>query len=187
MFVIGLVPPMAGTVIRAPIRAVCFDWGGTLMVDDGPEGVAMHRWPEVSAVAGARECLAALHGRVPLCVATNAGQSDRGMVEAALERVDLLRYISRVFCLHEIGATKDRPEFWRSVSKGLDLPPSEIVMIGDSVDHDVRSPRREGFQSVWFNEGGLDHETVVAFPSVTDLEKLPGMIAEHFANEVRRP
>ena len=187
MFVIGLVPAMAGAAIRAPIRAVCFDWGGTLMVDDGPEGVPMHRWPEVAAVAGARECLAALHGRVPLCVATNAGQSDRGMVEAALDRVGILTYISRVFCFHEIGATKDRPEFWRAVSKGLDLPPSEIVMVGDSVDHDVRAPRREGFQSVWFNEGGRDHETVVSLPSVTDLEHIPGMIGEHIAPRTSRP
>ena len=178
MFVIGLVPPIAGSAIRAPIRAVCFDWGGTLMVDNGPEGVPMHRWPEVQAVAGARECLAALHGRVPLCVATNAGQSDRGMIEAALDRVDLQRYISRIFCFHGIGATKDRPEFWRAVSRELDLPPSEIVTIGDSVEHDVRAPRREGLQSVWFNRAGVDRRTAIAAPSVTGLEEFPGLISE---------
>ncbi len=76
--------------LSAPIRAVCFDWGGTLMVDDGPAGVPMSLWSEVRAVPGARECLAALHGRIPLCVATNAAQSSRTMIEAALDRVDLL-------------------------------------------------------------------------------------------------
>jgi len=128
------------------------------MVDDGPDGVPMCEWPEVSAVAGARECLAALFGQVPLCVATNAGQSDRRMIENALERVGLLTYIDRVFCQTEIGATKDQPEFWAAVSKGLELPPNEIVMVGDSIEKDVRPSLDAGFQGVWFNDRGLCSE-----------------------------
>jgi len=169
MFIIGLHPPLSTPAVRAPIGAVCFDWGGTLMVDDGPNGVPMGEWPVVKAVAGARECLEALHGRVPLCVATNAGQSDRKMIELALGRVDLLPYIDRVFCFTEIGATKDRPEFWSAVARGLDLPPAEIVMIGDSFVHDVRASRRQGFQAVWFNENGLIENSLMTSPTVTDL------------------
>ena len=29
------------------IRAVCFDWGGTLMSEAGPEDIPMCDWPEV--------------------------------------------------------------------------------------------------------------------------------------------
>ena len=64
-------PGLPHSALPAPIRAVCFDWGGTLMVDDGPDDLPMYEWPSVTAVPGARECLAALHGRVPLCIATN--------------------------------------------------------------------------------------------------------------------
>jgi FMN phosphatase YigB (HAD superfamily) len=129
----------------------------------------MVRWPTVAAVDGAQDCLAALSGRVTLCVATNAGQSDRTMIERALDRVDLLRYIDRVFCQTEIGATKDRPEFWRAVSAGVGLPPSEIVMIGDSVDTDVLPSRRQGFQSVWYSREDGRAAAPADVPTVTRL------------------
>lgn len=104
--------------LKAPIQAVCFDWGGTLMVDDGPDDLPMNLWPEVAAVPGARECLTALEGRVPLCVATNAAQSSRPMIEAALDRVNLLRFIDEVFCFTEIGFKNDRRAFWSAVRAG---------------------------------------------------------------------
>ena len=178
MLITGLYPSSAPPALRAPIRAVCFDWGGTLMVDDGPTGVPMNRWPEVAAVPGARACLAALYGRVPLCIATNAAQSDRGMIESALARVDLMPFISRVYCYRDIGFGKDRPEFWHAVAEGLDLPPSEIVMIGDSIEQDVRSARREGLQTVWFNTQVDDPEGEAARPAVTGLGEFAEMLDE---------
>jgi FMN phosphatase YigB (HAD superfamily) len=146
------------------------------MVDDGPDGVPMCRWPEVASVPGARECLAAVHGRVPLCIATNAAQSGRSMIGAALERVGLLHYFSEIFCLAEIGHKKDRPEFWRAVQDRLGLPVGQIVMIGDSLEHDVLVPRRVGFQAVWFNRGGAAAELPAAVPVVTDLWEASGLI-----------
>jgi FMN phosphatase YigB (HAD superfamily) len=171
--------------ISPPVRAVCFDWGGTLMVDDGPEGVPMYQWDAVTVVPGASACLAALDGLVPLCIATNAGQSDRTMIERALERVDLLRYIGRIFCYTEIGCTKDRPEFWRAVANDLGLSPAEIVMVGDAYEHDVEAPRRAGVQAVWFNEGGRQPAPVPAVPTVTDLVQLVGMIRRLETGEER--
>lgn len=168
----GSQPCLNLTGISPPVRAVCFDWGGTLMVDDGPDGVPMYQWDAVTVVPGARACLTALDGLVPLCIATNAGQSDRTMIERALARVDLLRYIDRVFCYTEIGCTKDRPEFWRVVADDLGLPPAEIVMVGDAYDHDVDAPRRAGVQAVWFNEGGRQPQAAPGVATVTDLVQL---------------
>ena len=163
--------------LSAPIRAVCFDWGGTLMVDDGPAGVPMSLWPEVAAVPGARECLAVLHGRVPLCIATNAAQSSRTMIEAALDRVGLLRSLSGIFCFNEIGSKKDRPEFWSAVQERLDVPLERIVMVGDSLGHDVLAPRRFGLQAVWFNRGGAAPRPADPVPIVTDLEQFSTLVA----------
>jgi FMN phosphatase YigB (HAD superfamily) len=162
--------------LETPVRAVCFDWGGTLMVDDGPDGVPMCRWPEVASLPGSHECLAALHGRVPLCIATNAAQSGRAMIEAALERVGLLRFFAEIFCLAEIGHEKDRPEFWRAVQDRLDLPVGQIVMVGDSLEHDVLAPRRVGLQAVWLNPTGAAAELRAAVPVVTDLWEASGLI-----------
>lgn len=148
-----------------------------MMVDDGPAGVPMSLWSEVRAVPGARECLAALHGRIPLCVATNAAQSSRAMIEAALDRVDLLCFLSEIFCFTEIGFKKDRPEFWVAVRKRLGVPYGQIVMIGDSLEHDVLAPRGFGLQTVWFNRGGAAPRPADPVPIVTDLEQFSTLVA----------
>jgi len=162
--------------LLAPIDAVCFDWGGTLMVDDGPADLRMCDWPRVTAVPGALECLATLHGRVPLCIATNAGASDRLSIESALERVDLLGFISHIFCQKEIGHRKNTPMFWSAVEQRLDLYPERIVMVGDSLEHDVETPRRLGLQAVWFNEGSEHPEPSTPVPTVTDLDDFARLV-----------
>lgn len=140
--------------LRAPIRAVCFDWGGTLMSEAGPEEFPMSEWPEVSAMPGARECLEALHGVAPLCVATNATVSRRPMIERALERVGLRAYFADIFCYTELGYRKSEPAFWRVVESTLQVPLAHIAMVGDSLEHDVLAPRKFGVQTVWFNGSG---------------------------------
>lgn len=163
-------------VLSAPIGAVCFDWGGTLMVDDGPDDLRMCDWPRVTAVPGARECLATLHGRVPLCVATNAGASDRASIERALDRVDLLPFISNVFCQKQLGHRKNDPAFWLAVGQRLELPPHRIVMVGDSLAHDVDTPLRLGLQAVWFNDRDRHPQPPTPVPTVTDLENFAQLV-----------
>ena len=89
--------------LAGPIRLVCFDWGGTLMSEAGPEDTPMGRWPQVHAVPGAATCLAELAGRVPLCVATNASVSGRASIERALDRVGFLGHFADIFCYTELG------------------------------------------------------------------------------------
>ena len=132
-------------------RHVLFDWGGTLMAEDGPDGIPMAQWPEVKAVAGAKATLAVLAPKFRLGLATNAAASGRESIEQALERVSLRPYITDIFCFREIGARKDAPEFWAHVLRTLQAEPHEIAMIGDSLEQDVLPPRRHGIFSVWFN------------------------------------
>lgn len=141
-------------MLRAPIHAACFDWGGTLMSEAGPVELPMGAWPEVRALPGAQEALELLHGRIPLCIATNAAVSDRSQVERALDRVGLGRFFSHVFCFTEIGARKDEPAFWEAVSRRLRLPLTAVAMVGDTLEQDVLGPARLGVQSVWFNATG---------------------------------
>ena len=137
----------------ADVRAVCFDWGGTLMSEAGPEDRPMALWPDVHCIDGAAEALAALHGRYPLCIATNASVSRREMIEKALARAGLLRYMADIFCFTELGLRKESPAFWRVVTETLKVAPNELAMIGDWLEPDVLSPRRFGVQAVWFNDG----------------------------------
>jgi putative hydrolase of the HAD superfamily len=146
------------------------------MADNGPKGVPMALWPEVTVIPGAAECLAALHDSLPLCIATNAADSSREMIERALERGGLLAFFSQVFCFSEIGATKSQPELWHAVQEQLGVPLSQVVMVGDSLEGDVLAPQRFGLQVVWFNQQGRHTEPPISVPTVTNLEQLARLV-----------
>ncbi|MFT3800888.1 MAG: HAD family hydrolase [Burkholderiaceae bacterium] len=153
------------------VRAVCFDWGGTLMTEDGPDSTPMSQWPTVRAVPGAPECLAALSGRVPLAIATNASVSRRPMIEKALHRVGMREHFSQIFCYTELGYRKSQREFWDVVANELGQPLERIAMIGDSFEQDADYPRRFGVQGVWFNENGAQPSPDESVPMVTALDR----------------
>jgi hypothetical protein len=54
------------------LRCISFDWGGTLMSEDGPQDRAMALWPQVEAVPGAHATLAALAARWPYFLALSS-------------------------------------------------------------------------------------------------------------------
>ncbi|TMB42892.1 MAG: hypothetical protein E6J58_01255 [Deltaproteobacteria bacterium] len=70
-----------------PLAWVLFDWGDTLMSEDGPADTPMALWPEVRVIDGAAAVLAALAPRYRIAVATNATVSDRTSIRRALARV----------------------------------------------------------------------------------------------------
>ena len=145
----GLAPARPAS---AGIRAVLFDWGNTLMIDDGRAG-PMAEWREVAAVPGAADTLAALDGDYVIAVATNADDSGADLVTAALGRVGLARHVTRVFSSRDIGARKPDPAFYAAVLRDLDglvangadpLRPDQVVMVGDSYANDIAGAKAAG-------------------------------------------
>jgi putative hydrolase of the HAD superfamily len=135
------------------IEAVVFDWGDTVMRDfrtcEGP----MASWPLVEAVAGVEEVLRTLHPRYRLALATNAVESDAALVRGALARVGLDGYFEDVFVSSDLGVEKPDGRFFAAVLAGLQLPPQQVVMVGDNYANDVRGAKAAGLWTVWFNPG----------------------------------
>lgn len=166
-----------------PARWVLFDWGGTLMSEEGPLDLPMALWPEVAAIEGAHEALATLSRRYRIGVATNASVSRRNMIEAALGRVGLRDYVSDIFCYTEIGARKDSDEFWRAALERLGVEADDVAMVGDSLDQDVAAPRSFGIFAVWFNPTGQPAPPGV--PTVVRLTDAIAPIDAHFRGHAR--
>jgi FMN phosphatase YigB (HAD superfamily) len=163
--------------LAAPIRAVCFDWGGTLMSEIGPQTMSMADWPEVQVFDGVRECLESLHGRLPLCIATNASISHHHHIRRALDRGGIGHYFSEIFCFMDIGLRKNQIGFWQVVQQKLSVPLSEIAMVGDSLEHDVIAPRSFGVQSVWLASADAAAARPLDWPVVTDLRGFASLLA----------
>lgn len=137
--------------LKPGIRAVCFDWGGTLMSEVGPQDRAMCFWPEVQRLDGALECLQALQPHFTLCIATNATISHHHHIERALQRGGIAHFFHHIFCHMDLGVKKDHPAFWDAVAHRLELAPAQIAMVGDSLAFDAIAPRRFGVQAFWLN------------------------------------
>ena len=134
----------------AGIRFVLFDWGDTLMSEDGPVDIAMADWERVRVIDGAREVVSALAERYTLAIVTNATVSKRPDIMRALGRVGLAEFFSEIFCYCEMGRKKDDPEFWRVVLARLGAAPDEVVVVGDSLEQDVMAPMKCGIEAIWF-------------------------------------
>lgn len=145
---------------------ILFDWGDTLMrvfpEYDGP----MVAWPNVEAMPHAEEALSELHSRSLLAVATNAANSEEAEIRAALERVSLDKLLDRVYCYRKIGHKKPSKAFFDYIMADLGIERSQVIMVGDDFEADVKGANACGIKAVWFNsrtsenrEGGM-HQTI---------------------------
>lgn len=154
-----------------PIRSICFDWGGTLMSEVGPQDRAMCFWPSVELLEGVVECLDALHPRFTLCIATNAKISGRQEIQMALDRGGIGKYFTHIFCPMELGTRKDQGEYWEAVERALGHPLNQVAMVGDSLHYDAIAPRGFGVQAYWLHREGQDSPSNVPVPQVASLHQ----------------
>ncbi len=155
------------------LPCLLFDWGGTLMREfseyDGP----MVTWPRVEAMPHAAEALAALHGRWRLALATNAAASGEAQIRAALERVDLARYLDKIYCYRVIGHKKPSAEFFGFILNDLGIQPQSAVMVGDDFEADVLGANRAGIRAVWLNQKSDEARMGEMYRTIHDLGELP--------------
>jgi len=160
-----------------PLAWVLFDWGGTLMSEDGPLHAPMELWPEVRAIDGAAGLLEALARRHRIAVATNAAASDGAAIRKALRRVSLDTYVSEIFCFRDLGFRKTDARFWDAVVGRLGVSRAELLMVGDDLENDVLAPRRAGIASVWFNPTRAP--APAGTKAISRLDELPQLVASY--------
>ena len=154
------------------LRWILFDWGDTLMSEDGPVNLPMALWPEVRALDGAVETVTLLAARYQLAIATNASVSNREMVLRALERAGLAPHFSSLFCYRDLGVKKAEPGYWQAVVARLGVAPDEILMVGDHLGDDVLAPRAAGVGAIWFNWKGAPTPAGVEVRTIASLKEL---------------
>jgi putative hydrolase of the HAD superfamily len=60
-------------------------------------------------------------------------------------------YIDTIFCADTIGFSKPEAEYFQFIISKHHVPKSDIVMIGDSLEKDIRGALRQGIDAIWFN------------------------------------
>jgi HAD superfamily hydrolase (TIGR01509 family) len=134
-----------------PDQYLLVDWGDTVMRELPGQPGPMETWPRVEAVAGAREALLELQPSFGIALATNAAESDEAEIRRALERCALSALFARVFSARDLGEHKPEPAFFRAILADLELAPSSVFMIGDSLETDALGANGVGIPAVWLN------------------------------------
>jgi len=137
------------------ITTLVFDWGNTIMVDNGQFSGKMMDWPSVQVVGGAYDTLKLLSPEYRLVLASNAEDSSPQDIYSALEKVNLDSFFHQIFTTHELSAKKPDPIFYKNLVEKINRPVEKIVMIGDDYIKDIVASKLAGWNAIWFNPAGL--------------------------------
>lgn len=132
-------------------KVYLFDWGDTLMIDFPDQSGKMCDWQRVEAVEGAVETLKILSKNHAIYVATNAADSTENEIQAAFSRVGLSAFITGYFCRANLGLGKENPMFYQAIVEQLGISPDYVVMVGDSLQNDIKPALAAGIQAIWFH------------------------------------
>lgn len=146
------------------IDTYLFDWGDTLMVDFPNISGKMCDWAHVEAIDGAKEVLAHISKYAQVYIATGADESSEEEIKRAFERVGLAKFISGYFCKSNLGMSKGSPEFLKAILTKLGKSEKSVVMIGDSLEKDIKPAVSVGIKAILLNKEkihNLPHNTII--------------------------
>lgn len=105
---------------------------------------------------------------------TAATTSDREFVEKALERLDVLDCLDRIFTCTEIGAGKSQPDIFLAAAEHMETAPADTWVFEDSL-YAIQTAKKAGFHTVGVYDGS----------SAEDQEEIRGLAdiyLERFGN-----
>jgi putative hydrolase of the HAD superfamily len=94
----------------------------------------------------AEQVLGVLSQKFSLGIITN-GPLD--VQRAEIEKLELHRYVRHVFIEGEFGKGKPHESIFREAQGSMGLASGQILMVGNSFDHDVLPAMRCGWKSIW--------------------------------------
>ena len=110
--------------------------------------------------------LSALAQKYPLVVISNGN--------VLVERLGLDEHFQHVLKAGGGFRMKPAPDLFSDMARRLQLPPQQILHVGDDVTTDVVGAVHNGYRSAWLNDVGQDWRTLRILPDVmlTRLEQL---------------
>ena len=86
-----------------------------------------------------------------------ATTGDRKNAEAALKRLNVLRFFQGVFTCSEIGSSKNEPDIYYAAALQLDTEPGQTWVFEDAL-HAIRTAKQAGFRTVGVYDKANDRD-----------------------------
>lgn len=111
-----------------------------------------------------------LHKKYPMVLVSNF----YGNIHAVLKDFEILEYLDTIIESAVVGLRKPDPAIFGLGVKALNLPPDNIVAIGDSHDKDIIPATQAGCKTIWLKGIGWtrDDENATADIIITDFMEL---------------
>lgn len=126
-------------------------------------------------VSGAHEIMEYLHERYRVVVVSNASNSQQ---TTRLKKAGLMQYVDDMFGSLDIGINKPSRGYFDYCFSHLDgILPSQTVIVGDSLNADIKGGAEYGLHTIWFNIRDLaPSETVSPDYTVSSLEQIKSIL-----------
>lgn len=86
-------------------------------------------------------------------------------------------YISDIIVSEEVGVDKPNPEIFHTLLRKANLKPEEVIMVGDSLDKDIKGAQNAGIASIWYNpEGDVNAIDIVPDYEISNLLELKKIV-----------
>ena len=104
---------------------------------------------------GVRQYLNEFHEKgVPMVIATTG---DRQNAQAALKRLNVLRFFQGIFTCSEIGSSKNEPDIYYAAALQLDTDPGQTLVFEDAY-HAIRTAKKAGFKTAGVYDKANDRD-----------------------------
>ena len=104
---------------------------------------------------GVRQFLNEFHEKgVPMVIATTG---DRQNAQAALKRLNVLRFFQGIFTCSEIGSSKNEPDIYYAAALQLDTDPGQTLVFEDAY-HAICTAKKAGFKTVGVYDRANDRD-----------------------------
>ncbi len=71
-----------------------------------------------------------------------------------IEKLSLNDYFDKIYLSYQTGLLKSNPELFNRILKDFNVSPDEAVMIGDSIDSDMKAPSQLGIRTILIDRRG---------------------------------
>lgn len=128
------------------------------------------------------DVLAALEGLAASGIRIGIISNSHRPLESFLSHFALQGVISASVSSAEHGRMKPHPSIFHAALQILNVPPSDAVMVGDHLKHDVEGALRAGLRGVLLHRRteahpGVDNLSALGIPTIRSLQELPAALA----------
>jgi len=165
------------------IRAVFFDLGDTLIVEEVADGkhlseATLQKLPYLDEVLGELK-----RKSLKLGIITNTVTSREEHVRMALRKIDVEKYFDVILTSVDVGHEKPDERIFMTALRKLRIKPYEAVMVGNRISADIVGGNRIGMKTVLFKWNKRYNEMITSpeeqpTRTIKSLRQLPRVIEE---------